>query len=82
MYAHCFRSGHIELSELPDIEGGICIGEGTKDELTRKLDGRARMSWNDTWLVPGVPEAETGDAALDATIRFKTRMDEPLPEAG
>ena len=81
MYAYCFRSGHIELSEDPDVEGGICIGEG----LCR---AESQAGWprphvlERVWLVSGVPEAETVDAALNATIRFKTRMDELLAEAG
>ena len=80
MYVHCFRSGHIELSDQPNIKGGICIGEGTEDELTRKLNRRARKSWDNKWLVPGVPEADTSGDALNATFEFKDRMKKPIDE--
>lgn len=79
MYAHCYRSGEIKLSRKSDLPGCICIGEGPKSELEAKLSARARHAYDgETFLVPGIPEAENDEAAAAALVRFHTRMKEPL----
>ena len=75
MYAHCHRSGEIELSRRINLPGQVLIASGLKADLERKLAGRARLAYdNKIWLVPGLPEADTDDKAFDATKVFKTRM--------
>lgn len=76
MYAHCLKSGQIVLDEAEDIGGYICFAEGTEGELKAKLDARARLSWDNEWLVPGLPEAETDEQALRAVEVFQERMEE------
>jgi len=72
MYAHCFRSGEIELSRKSNIEGAICIANAPAKELRRKVSARARHAYDgETLLVPGIPEAQTDDEAFDAMQRFK-----------
>lgn len=79
MYAHCYRSGEIELSRKRDLPGCISIGQGPKVELEAKLAGRARKAYDGkTWLVPGIPEAETEEAAELAMIDFRNRLKAPL----
>lgn len=71
MYAHCFRSGEIEVSRKKDLPGAIMIGSGPANELRRKLSARARHAYDGvTLLVPGIPEAETDDLAEAAMVRF------------
>lgn len=81
MYAHCYRSGEIELSRKSDLDGRICIAKGLKADLEEKLAVRARLAYDgETWLVPGIPEADgdsQAEAALDAFIE---RMSRPLPK--
>lgn len=75
LYAHCFRSGEIEISEKADVPGMICFGKGSAEDLENRLQGRARLAYDgETWLVPGVPEAEDADKALDALIDFQQRF--------
>lgn len=72
MYAHCFRSGEIEISRKAKIEGAIQIAEAPADVLRRKVSARSRHAYDGkTLLVPGIPEAETDDEAYDAMMRFK-----------
>jgi hypothetical protein len=81
MYAHCYRTGEIEITCEPDLPGMICIGSGHKSELEQKLAARARRARNsETWLVPGVPEADSDEDALEAAISFTKHMKRPLPE--
>ena len=72
-YAHCYRSGKIEVSEKEDLDGAIRVAQGAHDELIERLSGRARLAYdNQTWLVPGLPEADTekdAELALDNFCR-------------
>jgi hypothetical protein len=70
------RSGHISLSAEPQVEGKICLVEGDEEELTAMMNAHARMSWENEWLVPGVPEAQNVDEALDAVSKFAARLRE------
>ncbi|WP_171181161.1 host nuclease inhibitor protein [Ruegeria sp. HKCCD8929] len=76
-YAHCFRSGHIEVSDQPSLTGAICLAEAPEDELTKRLAGRARLGWDGTWLIPGIPEAATYEQAMDAVMAFREQLAKP-----
>lgn len=79
MYAHCARSGEIELSSKADLKGRVCIGQGPKAELEQKISARARLAHDGkTWLVPNLPEAQTDDQAFDAVVAFTDRLKLPL----
>lgn len=75
MYMHCYRSGEIVLSRAPDMEGAISLCEGSKDDLLQRLSAKARLAYDgETWLVPGLPEAQTEDVAMDALNVFYERV--------
>ncbi len=75
MYLHCYRSGEIVFSRAPAIDGAIPLCEGRKDELKQKLSAKARLAYDgETWLVPGLPEAQTDDEAISALEHFQTRL--------
>lgn len=65
-YAECFASGEIQIvTKLSP--GAIQFAQGTPDRLRKMIEGAARLSYdNETFLVPGVPEAENRDKAVDA----------------
>lgn len=69
-YAYCFRNGRIEFGN--DVPKGALI-IGALDAAKRdRIVARARFSRvdNETMFVPGIPEAESDDQALDALIAF------------
>jgi len=78
MIAYCYRSGQIEFHygfgrKTP--EGAIWIGEGRGPQFRRKVEGRARLAYdNKTLLVPGIPEANNDAEALKALSRFVDRL--------
>jgi len=75
MYMHCYRSGEIVLSRAPDMEGAISLCESSKDDLLQRLSAKARLAYDgETWLVPGLPEAQTENAAMDALNVFYERV--------
>ena len=67
-----WASGLIEFGDvLPD--GALPILEGDEKAVRELVEVRARISYSNEPLVPGIPEATTQDEAYDALIRF-TRM--------
>lgn len=76
-YAYAWRSGIIETGPaVPD--GAIPIARGGVKRLARLIDATARHAYDgETLLVPGVPEAETDDQALDALIAFRDWIARP-----
>lgn len=70
MHAYCYASGHIGFG--PDVPtGALPIAKGKDQALHDFISAVARHSYDgETLLVPGVPEAETDDAKLDALLRF------------
>lgn len=75
MYMHCYRSGEIVLSRAQDMEGAISLCAGPKDDLLQRLSAKARLAYDgETWLVPGLPEAQTEDAAMEALNVFYERV--------
>lgn len=78
--AWCWASGLIEIGDAmppdsPDGGGAIPIAKGPKYALKTSLGVLARRGQGASrgkLLVPGVPEAETRDAALDALLAWLT----------
>lgn len=75
---YCWRSGEIEIgTHLP--KGAIQLASGELRELERAVSATARLAYDgNTWLVPGVPEAESDDAALDATVAYHSHLTRTL----
>lgn len=70
--AWCWQTGRIEIGEAAP-EGAIAFAAGPRRALEEEISGAARHGQGKSkglLLVPGVPEAETPDAALDALIAF------------
>jgi DNA-directed RNA polymerase subunit RPC12/RpoP len=73
--AWCWASGLIEFgdeNEVPD--GAIVIARGTADRIKAVVGVLARRGYGASagkLLVPGVPEAENGNAAVDALIAWR-----------
>ncbi len=69
--AFCYRSGQLKFAKKVP-EGVIIIAENITRTQRDKLAIRARMAYdNKTLLVPGIPEADSDDEALDALHRWK-----------
>lgn len=66
--AFCWRNGVIEIGKEADVpEGAIVFARGSKRLLADICEVRSRLAYDGvTLLVPGIPEAEDDDAALDA----------------
>jgi hypothetical protein len=77
-YAYAYRSGHIGFGhEVP--EGALPIGKLGPKLKCSTIEACARLSRTDnrTLFVPGVPEAESDDAALDAFEKWLTWVTKP-----
>lgn len=76
MFAYCYRSGEVRFgSEIP--YGAIQIAEGYGDKWETDIEAQCRISHDGkTLLVPGIPEAPTHAAAMDALCRFVERIRE------
>lgn len=83
--AYCFRSGQIRFncpSRVP--KGAITLLCGPRKEVFRTIRQTARLAYdNQTWLVPGIPEAINEEAAFsaletyaDRILRHKTELQE------
>ena len=65
--AYGYASGHIGFTTGSIPSGALPICVGDKDVIEQAIQGTARLAYdNETWLVPGVPEADDDNAALDA----------------
>lgn len=75
--AYCWASGLIEFG-LSVPEGALGFTQGRDERKLRDLvTVRARHAYDGvTLLVPGVPEAEDGEAALAALKRFASHFAE------
>lgn len=71
MKAYCWKSGLIELGQrVPS--GAIEIATGPAKPLREMIEVVSRHAYDGkSLLVPGVPEADNKDAAVDALIAFK-----------
>lgn len=66
MIAYCYASGHIKFGRVvPD--GAIEMARGPAARLRSMIVPTSRIAYDGkTLLVPGVPEAPSGDVAVDA----------------
>lgn len=70
MIAFCYASGEIGIAESAP-KGTISFAKGEKDHLIRFIDAVSRHAWDGvTYLVPGIPEAQTESQAYDALRDF------------
>jgi hypothetical protein len=83
MIAYCYASGQIEIGRRVP-KGALSLRlRGPRKKLEDFLAGCARLAYdNDTWLVPGVPEAPNQKVALDALFRFCERTEKSAKQAG
>ncbi len=70
LQAYCFASGEIGFGPaVPD--GALPIAYGPAADIDRAIAGTARLAYdNETWLVPGIPEADNDDDRLSALKAF------------
>ena len=74
MRAYCFASGQIEFGQKVPA-GALVITKAPAKVLREVLAGLARRAYDgQTLLVPGVPEANTERAKLDALVAFRLRV--------
>lgn len=69
--AYCYQSGEIDFApsrkELPEGTIAFLVTRGSLENLKKRVSVKARHAYDgETLLVPGVPEAENGGAALSA----------------
>lgn len=71
---YCYKSGEIGLAECrPAPEGTVVIFRSERPllEVFDQVAITARLAYDgETYLVPGVPEAESQPAAFDALIKW------------
>ncbi len=74
MEAYCYRSGEILIgNEVP--AGVLTIAQDSETNLIAAVSVCGRHAYDGvTFLVPGIPEAETDADALQAYVAFKGRM--------
>lgn len=79
LYAVCDRRGVIEIVDhVPS--GMLGIIAGAAGRVRELMSATARHAHDGkTLLVPGIPEADTDDQALDALIRFRAWLSERHP---
>ncbi len=68
--AYCWRGGIIEFGpRIPD--GALPLDRGTERSVRNRVEPLARRAYRKgVLLVPGIPEAETDEQALEAYRRF------------
>lgn len=78
-YIYCWRTGEIDTAPKPMVGGLLYLGAGDPERVSEVIAGTARRAYDgQTWLVPGIPEADTDDAALAAAQRYRSILLERL----
>lgn len=84
MYAFAWRSGLIGFRKnVPS--GALEIVRGRSDDVNAVVSVLARHGYgasSGALLVPGIPEAETDDEALDALIAFRDLVKDHMKKVG
>ena len=81
-YVLCDRNG-VSGFEKRWIRGRLPLASGAESLVHKAVEGTARLAHdNRTYLVPGVPEAEGDDAAVDAVLAYRVRLAKALERAG
>lgn len=71
--AYCWRTGQLQLArEVP--EGALELAQAPDKVMTDAVQATARLAYDNTWLVPGVPEASSDTAAVDAVIDYQKHL--------
>jgi hypothetical protein len=84
-----YRSGHLAFVEgattdgTEALSGALIVAMGPKDIVEPTVKGLARLAYdNETYLVPGCPEAGDEDAALKAFTVWFDRVQVALAKHG
>lgn len=78
MKAYAFATGEIEFGQRVPY-GALAFSEGPAKLLREIVSAQARHAHDgETLLVPGIPEADNQDDALDALILFRSRVEARL----
>ena len=81
MKAYADASGIIGFAKHgePIPEEMLCFASGPKKKLLDAIKGCARLSKNnETWLVPGIPEAADQTEGIEILIEFEKAIKERL----
>jgi hypothetical protein len=83
MRAFAYRSGEIGFGpKLPRLGLALPIASAPKAILMSAVSAVGRHGYEKgVLLVPGIPEAENDDAAVDALLAFKTQVDVRIQRA-
>lgn len=77
--AYCWRTGELEFTDHKLPDGALIISKGRTKAWEEQVRVLCRLGYdNTTWFVPGVPEAESDQEALDAVMRFIKRLNQCL----
>ncbi len=71
LFAYSWRTGRVDFG--PTVpEGALEIARDYESRLRKNVTPACRLAYdNETLLVPGVPEADSDDEALDAILKFR-----------
>jgi len=75
--AVCSRDGVVKVSSSGVVPEGwlVLYAGGPLDKLERAVSVAARHAYDgETLLVPGLPEADTDDEAIEAAIEFRRQI--------
>jgi hypothetical protein len=76
--AYFYRNGPIHIGDSVPEEA-LPLGMGTEEKLENALQRTARLAYdNKTWLVPGLPEEDDDEAALEIAMNFHRDFQEVL----
>ena len=74
--AYCWRSGKLEFTDNSLPSGALIISKGRGLKWRQKVEVLCRLAYDGiTYLVPGVPEAENDEEALQAVYRFRAAVE-------
>lgn len=77
---YCMRDGIIKSvvpGEVP--QGALRLIGGDAQDLWEIVQGTARLAYdNETYLVPGVPEATDSERALDAVVKYQGILEQRI----
>lgn len=75
MKIYCYRSGEIGFALRKEPCGAIVIASAPHGIAEPAVHGSARLAYdNQTWLVPGIPEAKDDEDAYQAMLRYESTL--------
>lgn len=75
MKIYCYRSGEIGFALRQEPPGAIVIAHAPHGIAEPAVHGSARLAYdNQTWLVPGIPEAKSEEDAYQAMLRYESTL--------